>query len=83
MARSVAECSAPSTNWLAILVLVAAGVAVVWLPEDKLVAFGGSFVVDQFARFLKLLALTGSGFAILLSLDYLVVEKQQNSNTRS
>jgi NADH-quinone oxidoreductase subunit N len=71
------ECSAPSVNWLAIAVLIAAGVAVCWLPEGKLVTFGGSFVVDPFARFLKLLALTGSGFAILMSLDYLVVEEQQ------
>ena len=33
--------------------------------------FGGSFVVDDFARFLKLLALAGSAVAIVMSLDYL------------
>src|SRR5438876_6003855 len=71
------ECSERSVNWLAIAVLVAAGAAVCLLPEGKLVTFGGSFVVDQFARFLKLLALTGSGFAIVMSLDYLAVEQQQ------
>ena len=39
-------------------------------------AFGGSFVVEPFARFLKLLALTGSATAILMSLDYLERERQ-------
>ena len=41
------------------------------LPAGTLVTFGGSFVVDDFARFLKLLALTGSAAAILMSFDYL------------
>ena len=39
--------------------------------------FGGSFILDPFARFLKLLALTGSAGAILMSFDYLAREKQQ------
>ena len=34
-------------------------------------------MVDPFARFLKLLALTGSAVAILMSLDYLKAEKQE------
>ena len=34
-------------------------------------------MVDTFARFLKLLALTGSAAAILMSLDYLAAEKQE------
>jgi NADH-quinone oxidoreductase subunit N len=71
------ERSAATVNWLAILLLVVAGAIVVWLPAGKLATFGGSFVVDPFARFLKLLALSGSAVAILLSLDYLRVEKQQ------
>jgi NADH-quinone oxidoreductase subunit N len=61
----------------AILLLIAVGAIVVWLPAGKLVTFGGSFVVDGFARFLKLLALTGSAAAILMSYDYLAREKQQ------
>src|SRR5215510_4144198 len=71
------ERSTPAVNWLAILLLVVAGLLIVWLPAGKLTAFGGSFVVDDFARFLKLLALTGSATAILMSLDYLKVERQQ------
>jgi NADH-quinone oxidoreductase subunit N len=61
----------------AILLLIATAALVVWLPSDKLVTFGGSFMVDGFARFLKLLALTGSAAAIAMSFDYLAREKQQ------
>src|SRR5439155_15689919 len=57
--------------------LVIAGAIIVWLPVGKLVTFGGSFVVDPFARFLKLLVLTGSAVAILMSRDYLKAEKQE------
>src|SRR5271156_4776319 len=62
---------------ISIVLLVAAGVIVTFLPAGKLVTFGGSFVVDDFARFLKILALFGSAAAILLSLDYAEREKQQ------
>jgi NADH-quinone oxidoreductase subunit N len=61
----------------AILLLIVAGVIVALLPAGKLVTFDGSFVVDGFARFLKLLALTGSATAILMSSHYLEVEKRQ------
>ena len=39
--------------------------------------FGTSFIVDDFARFMKILAYAGSAFAIVMSLDYLAAEKQQ------
>jgi len=61
----------------AILLLLATAVLVVVLPGDRLVTFGGSFVVDSFARFLKLLALAGSAVAVLMSLDYLSHAKQR------
>ena len=61
----------------AIALLVLAGLIIVWLPAGKLVTFGGSFVVDGFARFLKLLALTGSATAILMSTNYFAAEKRQ------
>jgi len=60
----------------AILLLIVAGVIVVLLPSGKLVTFGSSFTVDDFARFLKLLALAGSATAILMSFGYLAVESQ-------
>jgi NADH-quinone oxidoreductase subunit N len=55
---------------MAILLLIVAGIVVVVLPSGKLTTFGGSFVVDDFARFLKILALIGSAAAIAMSLDY-------------
>src|SRR5205807_6545607 len=54
----------------AILLLIITAGLVAWLPGDKLVTFGGSFVVDGFARFLKLLAIAGSAAAILMSFTY-------------
>jgi NADH-quinone oxidoreductase subunit N len=71
------EQSARTVNWLSILMLIAAGALVVWLPAERLEAFGGSFVVDPFARFLKLLALVGSATAILMSFDFFANEKQE------
>jgi len=71
------ERTAGAINWLAILLLIAAGAVVVWLPNEKLVAFGGSFIVDSFARFLKLLALAGSATAILMSVSYLKTDMQE------
>ena len=62
---------------LSIILLAVAGVIVILLPAGKLIAFDGSFVVDDFARFLKILAILGSAAAILMSIDYDAREKQQ------
>ena len=62
---------------LAIALLIAAGLILYLLPSGKLVSFNGSFVVDNFARFLKILALAGSAAAIAMSLDYTMYERQQ------
>src|SRR4051812_12503448 len=71
------EHTARIINWLSILLLVVVAIVVLRLPPGKLVTFGGSFVVDSFARFLKLLALSGSAAAIFISLNFLKVEKQE------
>ena len=71
------EGNAPMVSWLSIALLVAVGAILVWLPAGKSVVFAGSFILDDFGRFLKLLALVGSAFAILMSFDYLKVEKQE------
>ncbi|HZC55147.1 MAG TPA: NADH-quinone oxidoreductase subunit NuoN [Xanthobacteraceae bacterium] len=62
---------------IAIILLAIAGAIVIGLPPGKLTTFGGSFVVDDFARFLKVLALLGSAAAIVMSLDYAQRERQQ------
>ena len=61
----------------AIVLLALAGVILAMLPPGKLVTFGGSFIVDEFARFLKILALFGSAAAIVMSIDYAKREGQE------
>jgi NADH-quinone oxidoreductase subunit N len=70
------ETSTGPVNAAAIMLLLVVAALVWWLPEGTLVAFNGSFVVDGFARFMKILALIGSAGAILISLDYMAREKQ-------
>jgi NADH-quinone oxidoreductase subunit N len=64
-------------NGIAIALLLIAGVVLVLLPSGKLVTFGGSFVVDNFARVMKILSLIGSAAAIAMSRSYLAAEKQE------
>ena len=58
-----------------ILLLIAAAAIVAVIPNGTI--FGMSFIIDDFARFMKILAYAGSAFAIVMSLDYLAAEKQQ------
>jgi len=64
-------------NSWCVLVLIVAAIALIMTPQGRLVSFGGSFVLDDFARFLKMLTLIGSAGALILSLDWLAIEKQQ------
>jgi len=56
---------------LAVCLLVVTGVLEWMLPAGKLTSFGGSFIVDSFARFLKILALIGSVATLVLSTEFL------------
>jgi NADH-quinone oxidoreductase subunit N len=58
-------------TWLCLLVL-ALVLVLVWsvVPNARITAFGGLFITDQFSRFMKLLVLMGSGFAMAMSLGY-------------
>jgi NADH-quinone oxidoreductase subunit N len=69
--------SAGIVNAWCIAVLVLTAVFVTLIPAGRTVMFNGSFVVDDFARYLKLLAIIGSAGALILSLDYLKTDKQQ------
>lgn len=71
------EGSARAINLWSIALIIGAIVLETALPATKSVSFGGSFVVDPFARFLKILALLGSGVAIAMSIRYLEEERQQ------
>ena len=69
------ESSTQIVNLGAIMLLIAAAFIVAVLPDGK--TFGGSFVIDEFARFLKILVYIGSATAIVMSLDYLATERQE------
>src|ERR1700760_1607235 len=56
---------------LAIALLVVVGVLELRLPAGKLTTFNSSFIVDEFARFLKILALIGSVATLVLSTEFL------------
>ena len=56
---------------LAICLLVLTGGLELVLPAGKLTTFAGGFIVDDFARFLKILALIGSAATLVLSAEYL------------
>jgi len=56
---------------LAVLLLIVVGVLEYMLPAGKHVTFGGSFIVDDFARFMKILALIGSAVTLVLSTEFL------------
>ena len=56
---------------LAVCLLVVVGALELWLPSGKLTTFNGSFIVDDFARFLKILALIGSAATLILSAEFL------------
>jgi NADH-quinone oxidoreductase subunit N len=56
---------------LAVCLLIVVGTLEVMLPAGKLMTFGGSFIVDDFARFLKILAIIGSTATLILSTEFL------------
>ncbi len=71
------EKSALAVSGLAFVLLVIAAVIVYAAPGGRIVAFNGSFVIDDFARVLKILTLIGSATTIVLSIGYLANEKIQ------
>jgi len=59
------------SGWLAIVLLGLTGFMIAGQDPGTRKLFDGAIVVDDFARFMKLLILGGSVFAIILSFDYL------------
>jgi len=57
--------------WLAIVTLILAFGVLLFIPATGQVAFDGAFILDPFARFMKLLTLIGSAAVITMSFDYL------------
>jgi len=66
--------SADSVAWASVGLLVVAAIMVFSGEIDTHTAFAGSFIVDDFARLMKLLTVVGSGAAIAMSIHFARVE---------
>jgi NADH-quinone oxidoreductase subunit N len=56
-------------GWMALALIVGAGMMVTQLGSQPTSLFDRMFLIDPFTRFMKLLVLAGSGIALLLALD--------------
>lgn len=61
--------SAPTVTGLAVALIIAAGLWLVLVPGEG-EAFGGAFLLDPFARFMKVVALIGSVAAMIMTVGY-------------
>src|SRR5262245_33949362 len=55
----------------AVALLLAASVVIALMPDERVAIFNGSFVLDGFAKFLKILAVLGSIGTLWMSGDFL------------
>ncbi len=62
-------------NGIALALLIAAIALLVWLPDERLTAFNGSFVVDGYATFFKVLTLIGSVATLAMGLQFFRAEQ--------
>jgi NADH-quinone oxidoreductase subunit N len=73
----IGESSTKLVTGCAVLLLAIVGLVVLLTPTDKATLFSGSFVMDGFGRFMKILALIGSGTAIVMSAGFLEVPSRR------
>ena len=69
----VGETSTRIVTGLSVALIVLAGIWLIWLPAEG-EAFHGAFVMDPFARLMKILVLIGSGVAIAMSVGFARLE---------
>jgi len=63
------ERSAPTVTGLAVALIIASGLWLVLVPGEG-EAFGGAFILDPFARFMKAVALIGSVTAMIMTVGH-------------
>lgn len=63
------ERSAPTVTGLAVALIIASGLWLVLVPGEG-EAFGGAFMLDPFARFMKVVALIGSVTAMIMTVGH-------------
>src|SRR5262245_20540503 len=64
----------PVINALAVILIAACAIGLVFWPQEG-ATFNNAFVVDPFARLLKILVLIGSGVALVMSIGFNRAEK--------
>jgi NADH-quinone oxidoreductase subunit N len=69
----IGETSTRLVTVCAVCLLAVVGLIVLVSPTDKATLFSGSFVMDGFGRFMKILTLIGSAAAIVMSAAFLEV----------
>jgi NADH-quinone oxidoreductase subunit N len=67
----VGACSTRFIQAMTVALLVLAGLLVVNQPDTREIAFHGAFIVDGFARFMKVLALAASALSLIMAQGYL------------
>ena len=75
--RPESDREADTIGWLAIGVLCLAAWLVLQQAPERQTLFEGGFLVDGFARFMKVLTLVASAGALLLSFDYMRETRSQ------
>ena len=75
MVGAYRESSTQLVNLGSIMLLIVAAFIVARVPGGTIL--NGSFIVDDFARFTKILTYIGSAFAIVMSLNYMAAEKEE------
>lgn len=63
--------SLPMLTWGALIAFAIAAIGITQQPEGRYLAFSGSFVVDAYAKFMKLMIYAASGVAVILSMNYI------------
>jgi NADH-quinone oxidoreductase subunit N len=69
--RPERDAEAEAIGWMSVVLLGMAAWLVLSQPEGEHRLFDGAFVVDGFARFMKVLTLAASAAALILSFDYM------------
>ena len=71
------ERNSAAINGLCVVVLIVVAGFLLAVPPGRHTLFGGSFVLDDYARYLKLLTLIGSAGTLILAHNYLTQEHLQ------
>ncbi|MCT4656073.1 MAG: NADH-quinone oxidoreductase subunit NuoN [Cohaesibacter sp.] len=67
--------SSSAITGLTVALIIIAGVMLLLSPSETASTFNGAFILDPFARLMKIIVLIGAGFAIAMSVGYARAEK--------